>query len=299
LLEESEFSEDFNQVFIMRKARKLKCLQEKIKEFIENYYISGLVLVGKPKINKKKIKFYLKIDESKEVFDGEILEKLPEKITDKIYKFKFKRKKEDLSKMVENKDSGKAQCVANYLNICLGKILKKAGYIKDRTSRKILYYKREEAKEYNLENQPYLYFPALKAVCETYESGNIYMKLLPKRILKTYYTYRDFFDNIECQNLEERLNIFKQKVLNKRGITIYNHSIIKIEDIIFKNPYEIEFSDKTGKNWSVGDYLTNKLKIEGIQNESMPIAVRIIDNGGKLKGNERKYIHIPCQLFQL
>ena len=58
LLEESEFTEDFNPVFIMRKARKLKCFQEKIKEFIENYYISGLVLMGKPKeIDKKKLNF--------------------------------------------------------------------------------------------------------------------------------------------------------------------------------------------------------------------------------------------------
>ena len=299
LSEESEASEDFNPVFIMRKARKLKCFHEKLKEFIENYYISGLVLMGKPKeINKKKFKFYLKVDESKEVFDGEILEKLPEEVKGKIYKFKFKRKKEDLSKMMEDKNSGEAQCVANYLNICLGKILKKGEYTKDRTSRKILYYKKEEAeKAYNLGNQPFLYFPALKAVCETYEGGNIYMKLLPKHILKANYTYRDYFDDIQCETLEERLDIFKEKVLNKRGITIYNQAMIKIEDVIVKNPYEIEFSDKSGKNWNVGDYLTNKLKIEGIKNEKMPIAVRIIDKGGKLKGDERKYIHIPCQLL--
>ena len=123
------------------------------------------------------------------------------------------------------------------------------------------------------------------------------MKLLPKHILKANYTYRDYFDDIQCETLEERLNKFKEKVLNKRGITIYNQAMIKIEDVIVENPYEIEFSDKSGKNWNVGDYLTNKLKIEGIKNEKMPIAVRIIDKGGKLKGDERKYIHIPCQLL--
>ena len=58
LSEESEASEDFNPVFIMRKARKLKCFHEKLKEFVENYYISGLVLMGKPKeIDKKKLNF--------------------------------------------------------------------------------------------------------------------------------------------------------------------------------------------------------------------------------------------------
>ena len=54
LSEESEASEDFNPVFIMRKARRLKCFQEKLKEYIENYYISGLILMGKPKENNKK-----------------------------------------------------------------------------------------------------------------------------------------------------------------------------------------------------------------------------------------------------
>jgi hypothetical protein len=297
LSEETEPSEDFNAVHIMRKARKLKCFQDKIKEFVENYYISGLILMGKPKdISQKRFKFYLKIKESQE---GEILEELPQNIEGKIYRFKFKRKKHDLSKMMEDKDSGEAQCVANYLNICLGKILKKCDYTKDRTSRKILYYQREEAEnavQLGL-NQHYLYFPALKAVCETYEGGNIYMKLLPKHLIKTDYTYRDYFEGIGCNTLEERLEIFKNKVVNKRGITTYNQVMIKIEDVIVENPYKINFADKSGKKWSVGKYLTDKLGIKGIYDEEMPIAVRIIDKGGKLKGEERKFIHIPCQLL--
>jgi len=297
LSEETEPSEDFNAVHIMRKARRLKCFQDKIKEFVENYYISGLILMGKPKdISQKRFKFYLKIKESQE---GEILEQLPQNIEGKIYRFKFKRKKHDLSKMMEDKDSGEAQCVANYLNICLGKILKKCDYTKDRTSRKILYYQREEAEnavQLGL-NQHYLYFPALKAVCETYEGGNIYMKLLPKHLIKTDYTYRDYFEGIGCNTLEERLEIFKNKVVNKRGITTYNQVMIKIEDVIVENPYKINFADKSGKKWSVGKYLTDKLGIKGIYDEEMPIAVRIIDKGGKLKGEERKFIHIPCQLL--
>ena len=299
LSEESEPSEDFNPVYIMRKARKLKCFQEKIKEFVENYYISGLILMGKPKdISQRRFKFYLKIKEPQE---SEILESLPEKTEGKIYRFKFKRKKEDLSKMIEDKNSGEAQCVANYLNICLGKILKKCDYTKDRTSRKILYYQTKEAENalYLGLNQHYLYFPALKAVCETYEGGNIYMKLLPKHLIKTDYTYRDYFEGIDCNTLEERLEIFKNKVLNKRGITTYNQVLIKIEDVIVDNPYKIDFTDKSGKKWSVGKYLTEKLKIDGIYDEVMPIAVRIIDKGGKLKGEDRKFIHIPCQLLSV
>ena len=299
LSEESKPTVDFNPVHIMRKARKLKCFQEKIKEFIDNYYISGLILMGKPKFpDTKRFKFYLKVDESKDYFDGEILKECPEKIEGKIYRFKFKRKKEDL-KMMEEKNSGEAQCVANYLNICLGKILKKCDYTKDRTSRKILYYRRQEAEnaiQLGL-NEHYLYFPALKAVCETYEGGQIYMKLLPKSLIKIDYTYRDYFEGIECNTKEERLKIFKNQVVNKRGITTYNQVMIKIEDVILESPYKIDFIDKSNTKWTVGQYLTEKLKIKGIYDEEMPIAVRIIDKGGKWKGEDRKYIHIPCQLL--
>ena len=317
LSEESDPSEDFNPVNIMRKARKLKCFHDKLKEYLEqNYYISGLILMGKPKPlekqedekhskPKKKFKFYLVCDK-KEEFDGLILDELPEKLEGlegkKIYKFKFKRKKEDLSKMQENKESGEAECVANYLNICLGKILKKCDYTKDRTSRKILYYKRKDVYDakYLGKNKNFKYFPALKAVCETYEGGNIYMKLLPKTILKTDYTYRDYFYDIQCQDLKERLEIFKNQVINKRGITIYNQVMIKIEDIIFEDPYAIKFTDKSGKECNVGDYLKEKYNINDIyQGEKIPIALRIIDKGGKLKGQDRKYIHIPCQLLSV
>ena len=317
LSEESDPSEDFNPVNIMRKARKLKCFHDKLKEYLEkNYYISGLILMGKPKPlekqedekhskPKKKFKFYLVCDK-KEEFDGLILDELPEKLEGlegkKIYKFKFKRKKEDLSKMQENKESGEAECVANYLNICLGKILKKCDYTKDRTSRKILYYKRKDVYDakYLGKNKNFKYFPALKAVCETYEGGNIYMKLLPKTILKTDYTYSDYFYDIQCQDLKERLEIFKNLVINKRGITIYNQVMIKIEDIIFEDPYTIKFTDKSGNECTVGDYLKEKYNINNIyQGEKIPIALRIIDKGGKLKGNDRKYIHIPCHLLSV
>ena len=106
LSEESEPTDDFNAVNIMRKTRRLKCFQDKIKQYIENYYISGLVLIGKPKNpNNKIFKFYLKVDKSKEFFDGEIIEDLSPELKNKnntsndnirdsstIYKFQFKKK---------------------------------------------------------------------------------------------------------------------------------------------------------------------------------------------------------------
>jgi hypothetical protein len=101
-------------------------------------------------------------------------------------------------------EAGDAECVANYLNICLGKILKKCGYTKDRTSRKILYYNKNEANNAKyLGKSEFLCFPALKAVCEAYEGGNIFMKILPKRLLRTKYTYDRLFYDIPAKSDEE------------------------------------------------------------------------------------------------
>ena len=303
--EQNHASNDFNPVNLMRKARKLKCFQDKIKEYVPNYYISGLVLMGKPKDNNEenqKFQFYLNFKDKDGIMEGAILKKsqIPENTDEKIYKFKVKRKNEDLSKMKEDESSGNSQCVANYLNICLGKILKKCGYTKDRSTRKILYYNKNEALEAKMiYNSDYLFFPALKAVCETYEGG-IFMKLLPKRLLKTCYTYEDYFNKLKTKynSLNETLKKFKEKVLYKRGIKIYNQSFIKIEDVIYDNPYNIKFTDKSGKEWSVGDYLNQYWKMD-IIDEEMPIAVRIIDKGGKLKGKDISYIHIPCRLLEI
>ena len=303
-IEENKITSDFNKVNFMRKARKLKCFQDKIKEYVPDYYISGLVLMGRPKNEKEDLnfEFFLKAKENKfEIEEGSILDELNQseiKDEEKIYKFKFKRK-EDLSKF-EDKNVGDSKCIANYLNICLGKILKKCGYSKDRTSRKILYYKREEAYySKTLGNSDFLYFPALKAVCEAYEGG-IFMKLLPKRLLKTNYTYADYFYDLlnKNNNIETTLEQFKNKVKNKRAIKIYNQAFIKIENVIFDNPYNIFFKDKNSKEWSVGNFLSSHYKLQ-IPNEEMPIVERIIDKGGKLKGNDRSFIYIPCYLLEI
>ena len=296
-------SEDFNPVNVMRKARKMKCFQQEIKNNVSDYYISGLILMGRPIDDIKKFKFYLKMKDVDGRIDGEILESKPESIenNEKLYKFKFKRKKKDLYEMKDQELTGDVQCVANYLNICLGKLLKKCGYTKDRSSRKILYYNKDDAeKAASIYKSDFLCFSALKAVCETFEGGKIYMKILPKKLLKTNYTYEDYFYSIKTKNntFEEILDQFRLDVVNKRGIKTYDQGIIKIEEVIFENPYTIFFKDKNGDNMTVGDYYTNILKIP-LKDEQIPIAVRKIDKGGKLKGNDIKYIHIPCFTLQI
>ena len=305
--QESQVAQEINKVNIMRQARKLKCFQEEIKKRVPDYYISGLILMGKPKEEeKKKFRFYLKMFEKNGRKDGVISKDKPEfSDNETVYKFKFKRKEKGLSEMAEKLDGddniGNAQCIANYLNICLGKLLKKCGYTKDRTTRKILYYNKNDA--YNakyLGESNFLFFPALKAVCETYENNRIFMKLLPKRLLKTSYTYAEYFDNLKGSS-EERLEEFKRNVINRRAIKIYDQAMIKIEDVILENPYKIFFNDKKNERISVGDYYDNVLKIPitNSKNDKIPIAVRIIDKGGKLKEDDRLFIHIPCSQLEI
>ena len=301
--QQTQIVTDFNPVNIMRKARKLKCFQQKIKEYVPDYYISGLILMGRPiKETKetKKFKFYLLLNTTNGL-EGKILDEMPEKVPEngKIYKFKFKRKKKDLLEMKEGDKPGESECVANYLNICLGKILKKCGYTKDRSSRKILYYNKKDAKNAQyIEKSNFLFFPALKAVCESYEGGKIYMKLLPKKLLKTNYTFADYFYDIKSNDIEEVLDIFKNTVINKRGIKTYDQALLKIEDVIYDNPYKVYFRDKNNNKLSVGDYYNSHLNIK-LENNKIPIAVRKIDKGGKLKGGDISYIHVPCQCLEI
>ena len=294
--------DDFNAVKVMRDARRIPAFRDHLKKYVPNYYISGLVLMGKPITDKKKIKFYLKIKEKDGTKVGEIIdkEKLEEsdKNDGKIYKFKLKRKKENLMEMAKSEDVKDSQCISSYLNICLGKILKQCGYTKDRSTRKILYYNRNNAQNAKIINKDYAYFPGLKAVCETYEKGKIFMKLLPKVLLKNNYTYFQYFCDIDITDKNERMKVFKSKVLNKRAIKIYNQALIKIEDVIFENPYKLNFQDKSGHEISVGDYYKQQFDIE-LENDEIPIAVRKIDRGGKLKGNDIKYIHVPCCFLQI
>ena len=119
--------EEFNKVNIMRIARKLDCFKEQIHMYVTDYYISGLILIGrkikeneKDKNKEKKEKagkedkgskrfrfsFYLKIREFKDKrFEGIIQEKKPEYepkpdlYIEKIYKFIFKQKEINLLEM--------------------------------------------------------------------------------------------------------------------------------------------------------------------------------------------------------
>ena len=45
---------------------------------------------------------------------------------------------------------------------------------------------------------------------------------------------------------------------------------------------------------TLGEYYTYHKNIMLEKGVKIPIAVRIIDRGGKLKGDNKLYVHIPC-----
>ena len=318
----------------MKKARRIECFKNEIKKYVTDYYITGSILIGrkikkqqkenkkdekiqneqtnKPKKQKReKFSFYLNIKEyNNRKIEGKIQDNpeygpKSELFIEKIYKFAFKQKKKNLFEICKTENEkyfGDKQYIAAYLNICLGNLLKKLNFYKDRASKKILYYNKNEINklEGSSKNSYYLYFPALKTICETYEYGNIFMKLLPKSIVKFNKSYEYYFYLMkEEKNLyiEEAIEEFKNKVINRRGMKIYNQTMIKINDIIYENPYEIDFIDKEGKKRTVGEYYMNYWNIR-LDNAKMPIAIRYVDKGGKLKGNDIITIYIPCSQLQ-
>lgn len=319
----------------MKKARRIECFKNEIKKYVTDYYITGSILIGrkikkqqeenkqdekiqneqtnKPKKQKReKFSFYLNIKEyNNRKIEGKIQDNpeygpKSELFIEKIYKFAFKQKKKNLFEICKTENEkyfGDKQYIAAYLNICLGNLLKKLNFYKDRASKKILYYNKNEINklEGSSKNSYYLYFPALKTICETYEYGNIFMKLLPKSIVKFNKSYEYYFYLMkEEKNLyiEEAIEEFKNKVINRRGMKIYNQTMIKINDIIYENPYEIDFIDKEGKKRTVGEYYMNYWNIR-LDNSKMPIAIRYVDKGGKLKGNDIITIYIPCSQLKL
>ena len=332
---------ELDQVTVMRKARRLECFKKEIQKFVTDYYISGLVLIGrrlekneeteiKPEKESKKIKtvktfsFFISLKEFKDKNTvGKILEK-PEYepksdlYIEKIYKFSFKQKKKNLYEIYKSnkeKYQGYKQYISTYLNICLGKLLKKLEFIKDRSSKKILYYKKNEINKLETlkkdrtsnkiyktnEKTNYFYFPALKAVCETFEYGNIFVKLLPRKLVKLNETYHYYFyQKLQETNLnvEEMLVQFNNMVKNKSGMRTYNQTMIKIDEIIYENPYHIKFKDRQGEIRTVGNYYKEYLNLE-LDDLKIPIVKRYIDNGGKLKGDDRMVVYVPCIYLQI
>ena len=297
---------------LMREARRKKEFHDLLNEKFELKTISGLVLFGKLKNDEEKqLHFIIVVEYDKEkdttkcyeVKDKNDIE-IDKTKTIQMFTFTKKYSLSEYNKLQERKDDD-SQVVKNFLNICIGRLLSKAHYFKDRTTRKTIYYKWSENEgnvkclsEYENDNYPLFSFPALKAICDVYEKNAIFLKILPKNIVYSKNNFEDLLDYYykKFQNYsdEEIKQKFREDCLNKKAIKLYSGATTKIEDIEFKNPYECEFEDRQGNKTNVGEYYLKVYKIN-LSNIEMPLAVRFVDKGGKIKREDAKKLYVPCQ----
>ena len=121
---------------------------------------------------------------------------------------------------------------------------------------------------------------------------------MPKRLLHPNYNYEGHFYILKSSKytFEESFELFKSTVINSLGIKCYDQGIIKIEDILYENPYNITFKDKNNKKCIIGDYYSQHLNIK-LNDTKILLSVRIIDRRGKLKGKDIFYI--PFNVLQI
>ena len=297
---------------LMKEARRHKEFHDELNKIFESKTISGLVLFGKLK-NEEVKNFILVVEYDKEnttksylvndVKDIKFDEKDENK---KIQVFTFTKKYSllEYNQLQEKKDDD-SQVVKNFLNICIGRLLSKAHYFKDSTTRKTIYYKWSEnennvkllSDQYDYDDFPIFSFPALKAICDVYEKNSIFLKLLPKNIVYSKNNFEDLYNHYHktMNASEEEINQkFREDCLNKKAIKMYSGATTKIEDIEFLNPYKCEFYDSQGKKRNVGEYYLNQYNIN-LKDIDMPLAVRFVDKGGKIQRENAQKLYVPCQ----
>ena len=298
---------------LMREARRKKEFHDVLNSIFESKTISGLVLFGKLKEDNIQ-NFYLIVeyDTEKDSTKSYLVKdknevKIDEKETKIIQLFTFTKRYSllEYNKSQEKKDDD-SQVVKNFLNICIARLLSKANYFKDKTTRKTIYYKWSENEDnvislvddkYGIDNFSPFSFPALKAICDIYEKNSIFLKLLPKNIVYSKNNFQDLYDyymNNHNYSHEENFQKFREDCINKKAIKMYSGATTKIEDIEIKNPYQIEFLDSQGTKRNVGEYYKNQYNIHLFDKE-IPFAIRFVDKGGKIQRENAQKLYIPCQ----
>ena len=301
-------------VGLIKEVKRKSVFKDELNKNFTWYYISGLLLFAKiKKDTPEQFETAIKISpENVELIDLKDESQPLNEENCKIYHFSFIRKKTISSYSNGNaNEKGFNILYRNYINIVIGKLLGEVGYNKDTTTRKILYYKKEDAQKPALlgegsRDHPIFdlyFFPALKAVSDIYENNKIFFKILPKNILRSQQTYLNFYEFLleEFNDFEKAKTIFKNKAIQQgRGLKVYNMKNEKIEDVIFANPYELFFK-KNDESISVGEYLTQVYPNSPFQIKQtiQPIAVRYIDKGGKIPRDQCQKLYIPMGLLYM
>ena len=306
----------------MRDVIYKKQFHEMLEQIFEIKTINGLTIFGKLKDNIKLDidlkKFYLVYEldyenDNIEYYFVKDKNKVVEKKNKKIRIFTFFQKNTLLTYHNKNleKENKITYVIKNFLNTCISKLLFQNNYIKDNTSRKYIYYKFTDLNNNNnilplVKTNNYfkkfnpLFCPGLKAICNIYDKNQIYLNLLPKNIVynnNNYAELYDFYCKYYSNYTEDKINkFFHDDCLNKKGIKIYSGETIKIEELIFENPFNCKFIDKDGNETNVGEYYSNKFNKQ-LSQSKIPLVVRYIDKNGKIDKNLAKKIIIPCEFL--
>lgn len=304
-------------IALMKAARRKKEFIQELKKYFDDFYLNGLNLFAKIKEDTpNKFKIFLKI--SNQTGEFTILDPSTVNEVDKTddpndpckYQMFTFIKKKQINEYTDqgSEEAGFSQLYKTFVNSAIGKHMLGAGYQKDCTTRKILYYKKEDAEKAELNEQKYdpmsalFFFNAIKAASDYFNGNIMALKILPKKILRSDLTYLDYYFYLRekyknmstIQQIEDMYikNVIKQG----RGLKKYNFKAEKIEDIIFINPFELTFADKDGKEQSVGDYIVNNYGKYNINLDTtvQPVAVRYIDKGGKIPHDKCQKVYIPC-----
>lgn len=144
------------------------------------------------------------------------------------------------------------------------------------------------------------FFQSYKFVTGIYENDNIFMKIVPKYRMIREETYYDRYQYLcsQCQNIIEVNTHFAQLCKGRSGITTYSYDRIRIDEVIFKNPIEITFTNPLGETTHLIQYYMEKYKIN-IKSEVQPIFVRIqiVTNRQTGQKQEKTLYYLPQLLY--
>ena len=310
------------EIKYMREVRNNRLFHEMLEQIFEIKTINGLTLFGKLKdniilnIDLKKFFLVYELDEENNYVkyyfvndENDVIEN--ENKTIRILTFIQKCTLLTYHNQNLEKENTENYILKNFLNVCISKLLFQNNYRRDGILRKNVYYKFSDIdpskntisllnkEKYYKKFKP-LSIPGLKAICNIYDKNKIYLKLLPKNIVYIENNYAELYEfycnQYENKSKEEIFKLFRDACLNRKGIQMNSLRTIKIEELIYENPFNCKFIDKDGNETNVGEYFSQKFNKQ-LKNSKIPLVVRYIDKNGKIPKNLANHIIIPCEFL--
>lgn len=144
------------------------------------------------------------------------------------------------------------------------------------------------------------FFQSYKINTGRYENNNLLLKIAPKFRMIREETYMDRYQTI-CQTSrseEEAFRKFADLCRGRSGITTYSSDRIQIDDVIFKNPAEITFTNAQNNQMNLITYYQEKYKVK-LDAYRQPIFVRRQQLRNRQSGlkEEKECFYLPQLLY--